>query len=76
MGRQFSTIAVQARNADISHFQHLEMPANTAIDDLSNLFDFWATMGRQFSISVVQLRNADISDFHFLRRGSLGEPKS
>ena len=63
-GPAISTIAIQVSNADISDFQHLEMPANTAIADVSDVPDFWATMGRQFSISAVQMNNANISEFH------------
>ena len=39
IGRQFSAIAIQVRNADISEFQQLEMAANTAIADFSDFSD-------------------------------------
>ena len=48
----FHTIQQDAINtaiADISDFQHTNMPANTAIADFADMSNIWATMGRHMS---------------------------
>ena len=51
-GHFFNTIHQETRNtaiADMFEFQYANMLANTAITDVADISDIWATMGRHMS---------------------------